>query len=103
MSQPKSYPLRMPDAIREHFEILAKENSRSLNAEILIHLEAVMNLDELKQDIESSLEINKRLSDLEARINSVDLEAKMKELEILEQKINQLSLKKNSNYNLNRT
>ena len=37
MSQPKSYPLRMPDEMRDAIAKLAKQSGRSMNAEI-VHL-----------------------------------------------------------------
>lgn len=40
MSSPrKSYPLRMPEAIRETVENIAWENRRSLNAELQLLIE----------------------------------------------------------------
>ena len=37
--QQKSYPLRMPDEMREQLQALADESGRSLNAEIIARLE----------------------------------------------------------------
>lgn len=37
--QQPPYPLRMPEEMRKRIEELAKENGRSVNAEILAHLQ----------------------------------------------------------------
>jgi len=37
--QTKPYPLRMPDDLRQQLEAAAKENHRSLNAEIVARLQ----------------------------------------------------------------
>lgn len=37
--QPTAYPLRMPPELREALETIAKENGRSLNAEIVTRLQ----------------------------------------------------------------
>ena len=38
--QPQSYPLRMPEELRKQLEDCAKENNRSMNAEIIARLQA---------------------------------------------------------------
>ena len=44
--QQKSYPLRMPDEMREQLQAMADESGRSLNAEIVYHLQ--QSLDEYR-------------------------------------------------------
>lgn len=46
MSQAKPYPLRMPDEMREQLQAMADESGRSLNAEIVYHLQ--QSLDEYR-------------------------------------------------------
>lgn len=48
--QPPSYPLRMPQELRERLTEAAKANNRSMNAEIVARLESSFN-DRLSQDL----------------------------------------------------
>ncbi|EIM1708947.1 Arc family DNA-binding protein [Aeromonas dhakensis] len=55
MSQPKSYPLRMPDEMREQLQGLAEIYGRSLNAEIVNRLElSLMNQSQLPTLIDAN-------------------------------------------------
>ena len=46
MSKPPSYPLRIDDDTRIKLEAIAKANSRSLNAEIALRLEASLKAED---------------------------------------------------------
>ena len=76
--QPTAYPLRMPSELRETLESIAKENGRSLNAEIITRLHSSLPVNQalLKpigatsgEKIRESAEIIKQrmLSEIEAR------------------------------------
>ncbi|WP_417669368.1 Arc family DNA-binding protein [Pseudoalteromonas tetraodonis] len=53
MSQPRSYSLRMPEEVRCYIEDVAKQNARSVNAEIITRLE-----DSIHKDTTNNIPVN---------------------------------------------
>lgn len=77
-TRPSSYPLRLPDVLREKLESSAKENNRPLSSEILMRLEytfdAGMQSRASKEVVELQLltkEHAKRLAYLEKTISDL--------------------------------
>lgn len=54
-NRPPSYPLRLEPHIRSKLEVLAKENGRSLNAQIALMIESSLNQSE-SLPVDSSFE-----------------------------------------------
>lgn len=66
------YSFRMPDDLRAELERIAKENGRSLNAEILLRLQA--SLDQVRPDQTDPADLLDRLRALEARVDQLERE-----------------------------
>lgn len=62
----------MPDDLRAELERIAKENGRSLNAEILLRLQA--SLDQVRPDQTDPADLLDRLRALEARVDQLERE-----------------------------
>lgn len=67
------YPVRMPDELRAELERVAKENGRSLNAEILLRLQSTLD-----QPAEPQPDLADRVATLEQQV--ADMRAELDEL-----------------------
>ncbi|THJ45045.1 hypothetical protein [Aeromonas veronii] len=54
-TQIASYPLRMEPVMREHFEMTAKMNKRSLHSELIDHLSRAMEVSEVEKTASQSI------------------------------------------------
>lgn len=85
-NRPSSYPLRLPEDLREKLEQSAKENGRPLSSEILMRLEFTFDSDAQKKREKELLDVQELTNKNAQRI--AELESMLAEI-IRQEKFNQ--------------